>query len=100
MYYASVNFLRSAAFAKAVRDGVPVVLFNPELGVPAVEGEVTVVGPWSLSRYESKDRNFLYDNHKHGWMVRCRVHEMRITQVFLERRERHNRGTRARRVTA
>lgn len=82
MYYASTNFPRRSAFEKAVRGGSAVVLFNPALQMPAVNGEVTVVGPWALSKYETRDPRFLAPTSHHGWAVRVRVKDMRVVEFL------------------
>lgn len=82
MYYASVDFPRRSALRRAVSDGVAVTLFNPELQVPAVNGIVTVVGPWSLPKYESRDPGFFTSGSHHGWQARVRVRDMRVVEVL------------------
>ena len=83
MYYASTDFLRRATFVNAVRDGLaPVVLFNPDLNLPAIEGVVTVVGPWAVARRETQASNFLINDHHCGWQARCRVHDMQVVEVL------------------
>lgn len=44
--YASVNALSKSEFRKAVQSQLPVVLWSPVMGVPAVEGTAHVEGPW------------------------------------------------------
>ena len=45
-HFASLNFLSKSAFKRAVADGLPIVLFSPDLKLPAVNGPARVEGPW------------------------------------------------------
>ncbi len=44
--YASIDFATKTDFRRAVKQGLPFVLYSPTLGMPAVDGTVTVEGPW------------------------------------------------------
>ena len=44
--YASIDFATKKDFRLAVQQGCPMMLFSPTLGMPAVNGKVTVMGPW------------------------------------------------------
>jgi hypothetical protein len=46
--YASIDFATKIEFLRAVRDGQPIVLYSPSLGMPAVNGTVHITGPWPL----------------------------------------------------
>ena len=48
--YASVNFLTKSEFRQAVERRDPILLYNPEQGVPAILGRVRVEGPWPGTR--------------------------------------------------
>lgn len=78
MTYASVNFPTSTAFKKAVETGQPVVLFNPELQIPAINGVVTVHGPWDLTRHDKETRS-----KQHGWRATVRVRDMVPVEVLV-----------------
>ena len=54
-HFASCNFLSKSAFRKAVADGLPVVLFSPELKLPAINGPAIVVGPWERTAAPIED---------------------------------------------
>jgi hypothetical protein len=77
MYFANQNFQRRSAFLKAVRDGLPVVLFNPDIEMPAINGEVTVQGPWDVTKWDGDATN-----QPHGWRARVRVQDMRVQAVL------------------
>ena len=91
MYFASQNFTRANELRRAFQQGVTITLFNPNTGIPAVNGEVTVVGPWKLLDNEDMSRA------KAGWQARCTVKNMDITHVYIEQ---HERRTTRRRVKA
>lgn len=78
MTYASVNFPTSGAFKRAVRAGEPVLLFNPDLQMPAINGVVTVQGPWDLTRHDTDPNRKL-----HGWRATVRVQDMVPVEVLV-----------------
>lgn len=84
--YASTDFPTKKAFRAAVRRGEPIVLYSPELGMPAVNGKATVEGPWPgltatpepfvfgpLTRRQPKALL--------GWQARVTVRDMRVVTV-------------------
>ncbi len=79
-YYASQNFKRKSALKRAVRDGLPVVLFNPLIAMPAVNGEVVVRGPWDVERHDAQTWRGRPANW--GWQARGRTQDMRIVAVL------------------
>lgn len=66
--YASVNFSTKQEFRRAVKQGMPVVLYSPHLGTAAINGPETVIGPWS-------------DDGKAGWHAHVEVRDMRVVKV-------------------
>lgn len=76
MYFANRDFQRKSAFLSAVDRGEPITLFDPAAAMPAIDGEVTVVGPWSLTSKETRE-----DYQRAGWTARCRVRGMRVVEV-------------------
>jgi hypothetical protein len=44
--YTSVNFTTKVEFRRAVKAGLPITLYSPALGCPAVRGRAQAEGPW------------------------------------------------------
>ena len=44
--YASMNFLSKSQLRQAVQAGLPVILYSPIMGMPAVNNLERVEGPW------------------------------------------------------
>jgi hypothetical protein len=85
--FASMNFLSKSAFRRAVLlEQVPVVLWSPVQGVPAINGPVRVTGPWPGTRppveeIRGKDRRAHQRERVVGWHADVVVSEMRIVEV-------------------
>ena len=86
--YASMNFPTKRDFRRAVAEGQPIVLYSPVMQMPAINGVVTVEGPWPerstagptvprlLGTREARWRTALK-----GWTAQVRVQDMRIVEV-------------------
>lgn len=70
--YASVDFRSKRDFQRAVLQGQEVVLYSPQLGVPAVNGTETVIGPWRPRTWRGKPK---------GWIAHVEVRDMRVVAV-------------------
>ena len=84
--FASTNFLSKSAFRQAALNGLPVVLWSPMMGVPAVNGTARVEGPWPGTRppvecVRGKDRRQHTRQRVVGWHADVVVSEMRILEV-------------------
>jgi hypothetical protein len=86
--YASMNFIRKSDFRAAVRAGLPVVLYSPEMAVPAVNNLERVEGPWPGTRPPVEE---IKDSRRRGrvkprervvpWHAEARVEDMRVVEV-------------------
>lgn len=75
------NFLRKRDFVKAVQQGEPVVLWSPELEMPAINGVVTVES-WSNLRSAEHWVHGRPVPDLTGWVCRVRVLDMRVVEVL------------------
>jgi hypothetical protein len=101
MTLASMNFLTRSAFCRAVKEGAPIVLFNTEHQVPAINGPHRVVGPWprtaapvedipvcgagrfsALARRDEQGRLIKARERVLSWHVDVRVEDMRVVEVL------------------
>ena len=55
MTLASMNFLTKSELRRAVAQGMPVILFNTEHQVPAINGTHRVHGPWPRTAVPIED---------------------------------------------
>ena len=86
--YASVNFIRKSDFRAAVRAGLPVVLYSPEMAVPAVNNLERVEGPWPGTAApveeirDSKHRRRMKPRERVvPWHAEVLVRDMRVVEV-------------------
>lgn len=85
--YASIDFATKKDFCLAVREGQPFLLYSPMLGIPAVNGTVTVVGPWPSPIVRPLTEPMIGPKEKrHGrsvpaWTARVEVRDMRVVAV-------------------
>jgi hypothetical protein len=84
--YASVDFATKKDFRRAVQQGLTVVVYSPTLGMPAVTGTATVVGPWPLTQ-SPKEEPLIGPKEKRrprsvpAWMAHVEVKDMRVVAV-------------------
>jgi len=86
--YASMNCLSKSAFRKAVLEqGLPVVLWHPELAIPAINGPHRVEGPWPGTRPPVEEIRTRGERRTHPrqklltWHADVVVRDMRIVEV-------------------
>lgn len=79
--FANSNYAKKADFVKAVLAGEPVVLWSPELGVPAING-VHVVESWSHLQVTEYWRAVKRVQDLSGWTCKVRVLDMRVVEVL------------------
>jgi hypothetical protein len=70
--YASMDFRSKRDFCRAVKQGLPIVVYSPELGTPAINGRETVTGPWQPPMWHGKQKE---------WVAHVEVRDMRIVAV-------------------
>lgn len=70
--YASVDFRSKRDFQRAVLQGQQVLLYSPQLGVPAVNGAETVTGPWQPRTWRGRQK---------CWIAHVEVRDMRVVAV-------------------
>ena len=83
----SLNFLTRNAFKRAIAQGVPVVLFNPEQQVPAINGRCRVEGPWPhtgvpVEEVKAKPRGTKPRERLTAWQADVEVMDMRVVRVL------------------
>ncbi len=84
--YTSIDFATKKDFRLAIEQGLPVVLYSPELGMPAVNGPATVFGPWPLTRTPKQEpligpKERRSARGARGWMAHVEVRDMRVVAV-------------------
>ena len=87
MTFASMNFLCKSELRRAVIAGQPVVLFNPEHQLPAINGTARVVGPWPRTAAPVEEITDKHGKKKQreriaGWHADVKVRDMRIVEVL------------------
>ncbi len=85
--YASTDFATKREFRRAVQQGLPVILYSPTLGTPAINGKATVTGPWPTTptrKYEPligpKERR--NSRGATTWIAQAEVRDMRAVAVY------------------
>ena len=80
--YASIDFATKKDFRSAVQRGLPITLYSPTLGMPAINGTVTVEGPWPSG---CSDCSAAPATHRArripAWKARVEVRNMQPVQV-------------------
>ena len=71
--YASIDFKSKHDFKQAVLEGQSIILYSPQLGMPAINGKETVTGPWNPP---------IVHGHPKEWVARVEVKDMRIIAVY------------------
>lgn len=85
--YASMDFATKGEFRQAVKQGMAVVAYSPIMGMPVVNGNATVFGPWPMhTAFECNEPVFgpqLPPRHCkiRGWQARVEVKDMRVVAV-------------------
>ena len=70
--FASTNFSSKRELRQAVAAGIPVVLWAPIAGMPAITGRIRCCGPWPDSQVCVRG----------GWRADVVVKDMRIVEVL------------------
>lgn len=82
--YASIDFPTKRDFRRAVRKGELVVAYSPIMEMPAINGVVTVDGPWPLRHsilQEACPEAVRRSRELPSWQARCVVKDMRVVEV-------------------
>lgn len=83
--YASIDFATKSDFRRAVQNNLPVMLYSPSLGIPAINGEVTVEGPWPKTLSPANLVFGPQEKYRRAiskeWTARVRVQDMRVLEV-------------------
>lgn len=80
--YASIDFATKKDFRLAIKQGLPVVCYSPAMGVPAINGKATVIGPWPTKGCSAVGSERLHRNRGFStWQARVDVKDMRIVAV-------------------
>jgi hypothetical protein len=83
----SLNFLTRNAFKRAIAQGTPIVLFNPEQQVPAINGRCRVTGPWPrtgvpVEEVPARPRGKKVRERLTPWQADVEVMDMRVVRVL------------------
>lgn len=86
-FLSSSNFLTVNAFKRAIAQGLPIVLFNPEQQVPAINGRCRVTGPWPrtgvpVEEVKAKPRGTKQRERLIPWRADVEVMDMRVVRVL------------------
>lgn len=85
--YSSVDFATKSDFRRAIRDGLSVVLYSPQLGTPAINGRETVHGPWPAMSRTPKQEPLIGPKERRSrcgataWTAHVEVRDMRVVAV-------------------
>ncbi len=79
--YASIDFATKKDFCLAVQQGLPIALYSPTLGMPAINGTATVYGPWPNRRPCIGPADAKRGRKIAEWKARVVVRDMRVVEV-------------------
>lgn len=83
--YTSIDFATKSEFRQAVQQHQPVVVYSPNLGMPAINGIVTVTGPWPVKTLPAPgDATPAYQRRQRihpAWTARVEVKDMVVVAV-------------------